>query len=231
MINLSCVTKKSNSRKILDNVSFTVDEGEIVAIVGSKGSGIKPLAGVIAGISKVNSGSITIDGFDVNDTKNVLSRICLIPRKLKINEMTLEKVFYRIGRRNYIRSEIIAKREKELFTLLDLDGMKDKLVKELSRSARIRFLISLAILKNPNNIILYNIQNGLGEEDKVLLKEIISEWANEGKSILLLSSDIGWAREVADKIIFMRVGKIAEELEILPLLTHETSKGAGIQSA
>ncbi|MCY0850381.1 ATP-binding cassette domain-containing protein [Sulfuracidifex metallicus] len=228
MINLNCVTKKSNGRKILDSVSFTVDEGEIVAIVGPKGSEIKSLAGVIAGISKVDSGSITIDGFDINDTKNVLRNTCLIPRKLKINDTTLEKVFYRIGRRNHIRSDIIEKREKELFTLLGIEEMKNKVVKELSRSARIRFLISLAILKNPNNIILYNIQNGLDEEDEVFLKEIILEWANDGKSILLLSSDIGWAREVADRIMFMKMGKIVEELEILPLLLHKKSMSIGI---
>jgi len=215
MINLNEVTKIYKNKKLLDNVSLTIDDGEVVGVIG-KSPEISSLGKIIAGIMDFDKGTVKVDEIDVNENRReVISRVCLLPREFRVKDLTLHQIFERIGRKNSMSKKEIKVKEMDFFELLELKGLEDMKYEEVDEKVHTRFLISLVMLKEPNNVIFDRIESKLSEENMILLKELIREWSLDGKSIMLLSNDIKCFKGIADKIVFMENGRILENLEVL----------------
>ena len=212
--NLSKIYGKGQTQvKALDNVSFKVDKGEFVAIVGASGSGKSTLLHLIGGVDRPTSGKVLIDGKDIykyNDDELAIFRrrqvgliyqfYNLIPI-LNVKENILLPC-------NLDGKKVEEKHLQEIIELLGLSNREEHLPNQLSGGQQQRVAIGRAIINNPSIILA---DEPTGNLDSKSSKEIIELLKKSNKkynqTILLITHDMSIA-EQADRIIKIQDGKI-----------------------
>ena len=209
--------KGENKVTALDNVSFTVNKGEFVAIVGASGSGKSTLLHLIGGVDRPTSGKVFIDGKDIykfNDDELAIFRrrqvgliyqfYNLIPILNVEENITLP---LKLDNRN-----IDKKRLDELIKLLGLEERRTHLPNELSGGQQQRTSIGRAMITNPAIILADeptgNLDSKASDEIVALLKKSNKDYK---QTIIMITHNLEIAK-VADRIIKIEDGKIVEEV-------------------
>ena len=205
---------KGSDNYILNNLNFTVNDGEVVAIVGKNGSGKSTIGRLISGISKLKEGKITIDDIDVSKKENYTS-IC---EKLGIvfqnpeNQIIFNSIYEELAfsLKNFDKSEI----EKRIDIALDEVGMlelKNNDLYSLSLGQKQRIVIAEVLAKKPKYIIFDEPTTMLDSQAKEKIYEIIKKLKIQGYTIICITN---LADEIllADKTIILSDGKIVSEI-------------------
>ena len=216
--NLTKIYGKDSTKVVaLDHVSFSVEKGEFVAIVGASGSGKSTLLHLIGGIDRPTSGKIYIDGKDIfnfNDDKLAIFRrrqvgliyqfYNLIPILNVEENITLP---LSLDNRNIDKEKL-----KDLLKLLGLENRKNHLPNELSGGQQQRTSIGRALITNPTIILADeptgNLDSKSSDEIVALLKKSNKEL---NQTIIMITHNMEIAK-VADRIIKIEDGKIVEEV-------------------
>lgn len=201
--------------QVIRNLNVSVHEGELVAVVGSSGSGKSLLAHAILGILPANCtalGSIVFDG-ELLDAERIRElrgkKIVLVPQSVNYLD-PLEKVGKQV--RQERQEENIRNRQAELFSLYNLpENTGDLYPFELSGGMARRVLLSTAMMENPRLIIADEPTPGLHLEAAKNAMRYFREFANKGNGVLLITHDIELALEVADRIAVFYAGTTLEE--------------------
>ena len=192
MINIENVSfKYKNSDYILKNINFSVNNGEVIAIVGKNGSGKSTLGRLIAGITKLKEGTITID--DVNTSKDIKA----IREKVGIvfqnpeNQIIFNNIYDELSfsLRGLEQSEI----ENRISTSLkqvDMYDFKDKDLYALSLGQKQRIMIAEILAKNPKYIILDEPTTGLHFADVHKLVDILQKLTDGGNTVLVIEHNL-----------------------------------------
>ena len=205
--------KKDTEVKALDNISFSVNKGEFIAIVGASGSGKSTLLHLIGGVDKPTSGKVYINGKDIYSLSK--DEIAIFRR----NEIGLIYQFYNLIPILNVKENITLpcdlegkkvdeKRLNEIIQMLGLENRKEHLPNELSGGQQQRVAIGRALINNPSIILA---DEPTGNLDSKASKEIIDLLKNSNKkynqTILLITHDENIAKQ-ADRIITIQDGKI-----------------------
>lgn len=205
--------KKDTEVKALDNISFSVNKGEFIAIVGASGSGKSTLLHLIGGVDKPTSGKVYINGKDIYSLSK--DEIAIFRR----NEIGLIYQFYNLIPILNVKENITLpcdlggkkvdeKRLDEIIQMLGLENRKEHLPNELSGGQQQRVAIGRALINNPSIILA---DEPTGNLDSKASKEIIDLLKNSNKkynqTILLITHDENIAKQ-ADRIITIQDGKI-----------------------
>ncbi len=191
-------------------VSFAVDEGEIVALVGANGAGKSTLLRAIAGAHPPSAGAIAFDGADVTSMrahKRVAQGITLVPEGRRLfGGMSIEenlKVAMRVGRRGYWTLG----RVMELFPMLS--ARRDTLASNLSGGERQAAAIGRALMTNPRLILLDEVSLGLAPVviDQ-LYRSMQSLLQGGGATLILVEQELARALSVATRVMCMLEGRI-----------------------
>lgn len=207
------VSKSFNHNKILDNISLEVRDGNSLLIVGKNGAGKTTLLRMLLGIYKLDKGEIQIDGVSVTN-KN------FIPIKNKIGFLNDNlglfrdltawdniEFFHRIYQPNANKT----KRVEDITNVLkrvDLYENKDRRIDFFSRGMKQRLAIARAIVNDPQILILDEPHRGLDVEGKEMIKDIVNEYKNIGKAIIINSHDLNDMQEMVSHVAFLNKGKI-----------------------
>ncbi len=215
--NLSKVYGKGENKVVaLDNVSFSVEKGEFVAIVGASGSGKSTLLHLVGGVDRPTNGKVFIDGkniYDMNDDKLAIFRrrqvgliyqfYNLIPILNVEENITLPL--------ELDNREVNKKTLKELLELLGLENRSKHLPNELSGGQQQRVSIGRALITNPAIILADeptgNLDSKSSDEIVALLKKSNKEY---NQTIIMITHNMEIAKE-ADRIIKIEDGRIVEE--------------------
>ena len=216
MIEVTNLTKKFNGKVVVDNVSFSVNEGETFVILGTSGCGKTTTLKMINRLLEVDSGKITIGGKNIKDEKPeilrrhigyVIQNIGLFPHwTVEQNIGIVPKLL------GWNKSEIL-KRVHELLELVDLTPKEflQRYPHELSGGQKQRVGIARALAANPPVILL---DEPFGALDLITRRQIRREFINLEslihKTMLLVTHDVIEAFELADKICLMNKGKIEQ---------------------
>ncbi len=205
--------KKDTEVKALDNISFSVNKGEFIAIVGASGSGKSTLLHLIGGVDKPTSGKVYINGKDIYSLSK--DEIAIFRR----NEIGLIYQFYNLIPILNVKENITLpcdlegkkvdeKRLDDIIQMLGLEDRKEHLPNELSGGQQQRVAIGRALINNPSIILA---DEPTGNLDSRASKEIIDLLKNSNKkynqTILLITHDENIAKQ-ADRIITIQDGKI-----------------------
>jgi ABC-type polar amino acid transport system ATPase subunit len=201
----------------LDKVSLSVKRGEVVVIIGPSGSGKSSLLRSLNGLEKVDSGEIVIDGINLDQGKKTIHKIReeigmvfqqfnLFPHLSVLENLTLTQEIVR-GRKKE-SSEDVA---KELLNKVGLSEKKDAFPAQLSGGQQQRVAIARALAMNPKIMLFDEPTSALDPEMIGEVLEVMKKLAKEGMTMLVVTHEMGFAKEVADRIIFMDQGKIADE--------------------
>ena len=208
--------KGLNKVVALDNVSFTVNKGEFVAIIGASGSGKSTLMHLIGGVDKPTSGKVYIDGVDIYDMNNDALCICrrrqigliyqfynLIPILNVLENITLPS--------SLDNKEVSKEKLEEIINLLGLEKRLKHLPNELSGGEQQRTAIARALLNEPALVLADEPTGNLDSKASLEIMEILKTSNKKYKqTIIMITHNLELAKE-ADRIIKIADGKIIEE--------------------
>lgn len=215
MIWLNNVTKVVNHKTILSNVSFNVNNSEIVGYVGPNGAGKTTTMKIIVGVSSPSSGDVEIDGYSiVKEKSKAQSMIGWVPEIINFdeNEKAINYFYYIASFYNIDKGEA-KKIAEDLFPLVGLEGRENQKIKTFSQGMKRRFALALSLINNPRNLILDEPQNGLDPQGMKLVRELLIRMKNKGCAILFSSHLLGEMEKIADRIVFINKGKIIKEVK------------------
>lgn len=201
-------------KQILDNISFNIDEGDLLAFVGPNGAGKTTTIKLILGLQKITSGSVTINGYDIE--KNFEKAISKVGAIIESPDMYMYLTGYqnlKLVARMY--KNVTEERIKECIKLTGLENRINDKVSKYSLGMRQRLGIAQAILHNPNLLILDEPTNGLDPEGIKNLRELLINLAKKEKMGILISShNLAELESFCNKIVMIKNGKIVESSSI-----------------
>ena len=215
MIWLNNVTKVVDHKTILSNVSFNVNNSEIVGYVGPNGAGKTTTMKIIVGVSSPSSGDVEIDGYSiVKEKSKAQSMIGWVPEIVNFdeNEKAINYFYYIASFYNIDKGEA-KKIAEDLFPLVGLEGRENQKIKTFSQGMKRRFALALSLINNPRNLILDEPQNGLDPQGMKLVRELLIRMKNKGCAIIFSSHLLGEMEKIADRIVFINKGKIIKEVK------------------
>ncbi|RZO75251.1 MAG: ATP-binding cassette domain-containing protein [OM182 bacterium] len=190
MIEINNLTKKFDQFVAVDNLSFTVKEGEVLGFLGPNGAGKSTTMKVITGFLSPTSGSVTIDGNDISQQSlKAKSLIGYLPEGApSYGDMTTIEFLRFIAQVRGFRGEEIDKRVKHVITEVALEAVREQSIETLSKGFKRRVGLAQAIMHDPKVLILDEPTDGLDPNQKHHVRELIKNLAKD--KIVIISTHI-----------------------------------------
>jgi polar amino acid transport system ATP-binding protein len=217
LVELDMVVKRFGTHTVLDRVSLAVEPGEIIAIIGRSGSGKSTMLRCINGLEPIQGGRIIFDGTVVNDPATDLRRL---RQRVGIVFQSFNLFPHLSVEQNITLAPRVVKRmappaARELATqALERVGLADKIdayPDQLSGGQQQRVAIARSLAMQPQLMLFDEITSALDPELTGEVLKVLEQVAKEGMTMLLVTHEIGFARRVANRVIFMHQGRVWEE--------------------
>ncbi|WP_338752267.1 amino acid ABC transporter ATP-binding protein [Bacillus sp. FJAT-52991] len=223
MINIEGLSKSFNRQEVLKNIDVTVATGEVVAILGPSGSGKSTFLRCINGLEEMTSGQIQVNDLLLADTqskkeqkkniRNIRMHTGMVFQQFNLypHKTVLGNVIEALLTVKQVDKQAAIQRGEKLLARVGLLEKKDSYPSRLSGGQQQRVAISRALAMEPEVMLFDEPTSALDPElvDEVLA--VIKELAQDGMTMLIVTHEMQFAREVADRIIFMADGVIVEE--------------------
>ena len=210
MIEVEGLRKSFGSVRALDGVSFKVDNGEIVGLVGLNGAGKTTTMRIIVGVLRPDSGRALIDGHDVLREKVEASRrVGWVPEAPAFEGGFTAKDYlvYLAGYYGIPAGE--ARRlANELLDEVGLSDVKDRSVRGLSLGMRKRFALAASMISDPGNFLFDEVLNGLDPQGIAFFRDFALKLKRESRAVLFSSHILSEVQSVADRVVFLHRGKV-----------------------
>jgi len=204
------LVKEYNGVKALKGVSLEVYEGEILGLLGPNGAGKSTLMNIIAGVIKPTSGKVEVLGYDVlKDRGKVALKIGYCPQETVLydNLTVMENMMFYAGLYDIPGGEA-KKRAKRILEYLGLSGVEKTLAKRLSGGMKRRLNLAVALLNDPELLLLDEPTVGLDPNIRRSVWDAIKRLKEEGKTIILATHYMEEADELSDRVAIMNEGQI-----------------------
>jgi polar amino acid transport system ATP-binding protein len=227
LIEIKHISKSFGALNVLKDVSLSVEQGEVVCIIGPSGAGKSTFLRSLNHLETITDGQIYIDGQLLDDRKNGVNHSTLTKKEESDILLEMEIVFQRFNLfphmttlENVMLAPVhVRKIPKEAaraaaVELIEKVGLSDKLdvyPSKLSGGQQQRVAIARALAMNPKIMLFDEPTSALDPELVGEVLAVIKKLASEGMTMLVVTHEIGFARDVADKVVFMYDGTILEE--------------------
>ncbi|HBT48608.1 MAG TPA: glutamine ABC transporter ATP-binding protein [Caldanaerobacter subterraneus] len=217
MIFVNDVYKNFGSLEVLKGVTLKVNKGEVVVIIGPSGSGKSTLLRCINLLEEPTKGEVFIDGVKINNGKVNINKVRqkvgmvfqhfnLFPHLTAIENITLAPV--KVKKMNKKEAEELA---VDLLAKVGLLDKKDEYPIKLSGGQKQRLAIARALAMQPEVMLFDEPTSALDPEMVKEVLNVMKQLANEGMTMVVVTHEMGFAKEVGDRVIFMDDGVIVEE--------------------
>ena len=207
MIEVSHLTKRYGSHLALDDLSFTIPEGQIYGLLGPNGAGKSTTMNILTGCLAATSGRIRIDGVDIfEDPMAAKKHLGYLPELPPLYMDRTPEEYLRFVARAKGIGELRGELER-VMALTQITDVKDRLIRNLSKGYRQRVGIAQAILGDPDIIILDEPTVGLDPRQITEIRELIQK-LGENKTVILSSHILSEVQAVCDSILILSRGKL-----------------------
>lgn len=220
------ITKRFDDIAVFENLSLTVNKGEVVVIVGPSGCGKSTFLRCLNALEDIQEGEITLEGESVNSNRKDISRIRekigmvfqsydLFPHLTILQNITLAPI--------KVKKRTKADAEKEALELLERVGLlskKDNYPRQLSGGQKQRVAIVRALIMHPEILLFDEVTAALDPEMVKEVLDVVLSLAREGRTMIIVTHEMQFARAAADRMIFIDGGKIVEEGEPKEFFDH-----------
>lgn len=232
MIKVDQITKSFGQLEVLKGISTQIGKGEVVAIIGPSGSGKSTLLRCINLMEVPTSGSIFINGQEITDPKAnvmkirqqigmVFQHFHLFPHMTVLNNLT----YAPIKVKGLSKSEA-EKKAKELLERVGLADKADAYPSRLSGGQKQRVAIARSLVMEPEIMLFDEPTSALDPEMVKEVLEVMKGLANTGMTMAIVTHEMRFAEEVADRILFIDAGRLVEEASPAEFFTRPTSERA-----
>ena len=218
LINVNHISKSFENTSVLNDISLKVNEGEVVVIIGPSGSGKSTLLRCINGLETPTTGIITFDKMPLNGEENinavrtevgmVFQRFNLFPHMSVIKNLMLAPMKVR-----GLSKEEAYTRGMNLLKKVGLQDKENAKPSQLSGGQQQRVAIARALAMKPKALLFDEPTSALDPEMVHEVLDVMKEVANEGMTMVVVTHEMGFAREVATRAVFIDHGIIVEEGE------------------
>jgi polar amino acid transport system ATP-binding protein len=217
LVSIQNVRKSFGAVEVLKGVSIEIGRGDVVSIIGRSGSGKSTLLRCINGLETHDAGTITVDGIDVGKSRDnlrdlrrnvgmVFQQFNLFPHLTAAeNVMLAPKV---VNRENDAQAKIIA---DQVLAKVGLSDRAGNYPSQLSGGQQQRVAIARALAMNPNVLLCDEITSALDPELVNEVLRVVESLAKDGMTLILVTHEMRFARDVGTKLVFMHQGKVHEE--------------------
>lgn len=216
IVSIKNLHKSFGALEVLKGVSLDVMKGEVICIIGPSGSGKSTLIRCINALNDIQGGSITVRGMELTDPAldtlalrrrvgMVFQQYNLFPHKTALENIMMAPLLVLKENEDDVR-----KRARELITKVRLDGKEGSYPGELSGGQQQRVAIARSLAMNPDVMLFDEVTAALDPETVKEVLITIKDLAQEGMTCILVTHEMGFAREIADHIYFTDNGIIVE---------------------
>ena len=227
-VRVSGLHKRFGSAHVLKGIDLEVSEGEVVCIIGPSGSGKSTLLRCLNRLEEPTSGRVEIDGHVVNDPKADINKLRqnigmvfqhfnLFPHMSVLRNITCAP----IDLKKMTQPEA-ARKAQELLARVGLSDKRDAYPRELSGGQQQRVAIARALAMNPDIMLFDEPTSALDPEMVGEVLQVMRELAAGGMTMIVVTHEMGFARDVADRVIFMADGLIVEQNTPAALFSNPT---------
>jgi glutamate transport system ATP-binding protein len=232
LVRLSGVNKWFGDLHVLRDIDLEVARGEVVVIIGPSGSGKSTLCRTINRLEPIDSGTISVDGQALPDDGEALaalrSRVGMVfqgfhlfARLTALDNLTLGPIKVR----GMPRPEAEA-RARELLARVGLDGQEGKLPAQMSGGQQQRVAIARSLAMDPAVMLFDEPTSALDPEMINEVLEVMTGLARDGMTMVVVTHEMGFARRVADRVVFMDDGRIVESADPATFFSRPSSPRA-----
>lgn len=222
MIDVKNIKKSFGANEVLRGVSFSVDKGEIISVIGPSGSGKSTMLRSLIGLEKVDAGSISIDGeaFVENgkyvkerEQRRILSKTGMVFQHFNLfpNMTVMQNITYAPVELKKMSKDDADKKAIQLLETVGLLDKKDAMPEMLSGGQKQRVAIARALAMNPDVMLFDEPTSALDPEMVGDVLAVMQKLAEEGMTMLIVTHEMGFARKVANRVIFTDGGVILED--------------------
>jgi len=217
MVQARDVVKFYGRFKALDQVSLTIHEGEKIVIIGPSGSGKSTLLRSINRLEEIDAGTMIVNGMDLYSSKTDLTRVReevgmvfqafnLFPHKTVLENLTLAQIVVRKRSKDEAREKA-----QRLLAKVGLSDKANAYPGKLSGGQQQRVAIARSLAMDPKIMLFDEPTSALDPEMIGEVLDVMKALAEEGMTMAVVTHEMGFAREVADKVVFMDHGAVVEE--------------------
>lgn len=217
LIQVQDLKKSFGTQVVLDGITTEIDQGEVVAIIGPSGCGKSTFLRSLNLLEEPTSGTILFEGTDITDKSvdinkmrqkigMVFQQFNLFPNYTIQNNITLAPV--KLG---LMTQQEVEKKAKELLERVGLPERANDYPSQLSGGQKQRIAIARALAMNPDVMLFDEPTSALDPEMVGEVLELMRELARDGMTMVVVTHEMGFAREVANRVLFIDEGKIQEE--------------------
>jgi ABC-type polar amino acid transport system ATPase subunit len=233
VIDIKNLTKNFGQNEVLKGIDLTVERGEVVAIIGPSGSGKSTLLRCMNLLETPTSGDVIFEGNNLMDKNTQLEQLRqqmgmvfqnfnLFPHKKVIDNVLLAPTLLKKGNANDLRSEGLKLLEK-----VGLGDKADAYPAQLSGGQKQRVAIARALAMNPKVLLFDEPTSALDPEVVGDVLAVMKDLAKEGMTMVVVTHEMSFARDVSDKVVFMADGVVVESgtpTEVFDNRQHERTK-------
>lgn len=216
-IQVTDLHKSFGSNNVLQGIDLEIREGEVLCVIGPSGSGKSTLLRCLNKLEDITSGTVVVDGFDVTDPKvdinevrrhvgMVFQHFNLFPHMSVAENIMLAPVELKKMNRTEARAKAL-----ELLERVGLKEKADARPASLSGGQKQRVAIARALAMSPGIMLFDEATSALDPEMVGEVLQVIKELADSGMTMVLVTHEMGFAREVADRVVFMADGVVCEQ--------------------
>src|ERR687898_3278868 len=217
MVRLEQVTKSFDDLLVLDRIDLTVDQGDVLVVIGPSGSGKSTLLRCINLLEPIDSGRIFLEGQEITakrvDVSGVRQRIGIVFQQFNLfpHLRTIENVTLAARRVKRTPRRQAEARAHELLARVGLDEKAKQYPHQLSGGQQQRVAIARALMMNPHVMLFDEVTSALDPELVGEVLVVMRDLARTGMTMLVVTHEMHFARDVGDRLVFMDEGKIVEE--------------------
>jgi len=210
MIELKNISKTFGQKKAVDDLTLTVQRGEILGFLGPNGAGKTTTVKMLTGMYLPSSGSASVAGFDVvQHPLEVKKRIGYVPESGALFEsLSAREYLELVGDLHHLDCDMAARRIGELLALFDLQKQQDQPLSSFSKGMKQKVLLVAAFLHNPDVLFLDEPLVGLDANSALIIKELLKKFSAQGKTILFCSHILEVVERICTRIAIVHQGRL-----------------------
>lgn len=226
MIEVRNISKSYGTKKVVDDVSFTIEEGKITSFIGPNGAGKSTVLSIISRLMEADEGEVIIDGTDLSkwDTKELAKKISILKQSNNINIRLTIRELVSFGRFPYCEGRLKEEDEKIIdnaLSYMKLTDIQDKYIDELSGGQRQRAYIAMIVAQDTDYILLDEPLNNLDMKHSAEMMKMLRQMVNDlGKTIIIVIHDINFASCYSDSIVALKDGRLVQHSNLDEMITE-----------
>ena len=217
MIKVDNLTKKFGNNEVLRNISTSIAKGEVVSIIGPSGSGKSTFLRCINMLETPTSGKIVIDNWGLTDSKTPVNkmrqRIGMVFQHFHLfpHLTVIENLTYAPMKAKGVNKQVAVEKARELLKRVGLSEKETAYPSSLSGGQKQRVAIARALAMEPELMLFDEPTSALDPEMVKEVLDVMKDLAKSGMTMVVVTHEMGFAREVADRILFLDHGVLLEE--------------------